>query len=125
MSSSFASRSLFSTMDKAILHTIICEFQTTTLKQFRNVFLGQLRPGIKYSFNYSFPGRGLHIPTFSKLMDNFTKPLIIQSGHPRFNWFIPTNIKCLNIFYAPTWNDHAIYIHFFKSFLMPSVIWHS
>ena len=64
---------------------IIYKVQTTTLKQFYNVFLGQLRPGVKYSFNYSFHGRGLHISTFSNLMDTFTKPLIIQFGHPRFN----------------------------------------
>ena len=54
-----------------------------------------MRPGIKYSFNYSFPGRGLHIPTFCKLMDTFMKPLNIQFGHPRFKWLIPNTYQML------------------------------
>ena len=122
--SSFARLFLFYTMDKVILRTIIFKVQTTTLKQFCNVLPGQLRPGVKYPFNYSFPGRGLHISIFSKLMYTFTKLLIIKFGHPHFKWLIPTHIWCLNIFCAPIWNDHAIYIHFFKPFLTIFVIWY-
>ena len=64
---------------------------------------------------YSFPGRGFHISTFSKLTNTFTKSLIMQFGHPHFKWLISTHIRCLNIFCTPTWNGHAIFIHFFKS----------
>ena len=98
---------------KVILHTVIRKVQITTLQWFY-VFIGQLRPGIKYPFNYSFPRRELNISTFSKLMDTFTKLLIIQLGHPCFKWFVPTHIRCLNIFCAPTWNN--IYIHLFQIF---------
>ena len=101
-------------LNKVILRTIICKIQITILKRFYNLFFGQLRLGVKYPLNYFFPGIGLHISTFSKLMDTFTKTLIIQSGHPRFKWLIPTHIKCLDIFCAPTWNDHAIYIYFLQ-----------
>ena len=73
----------------------------------------------------SLSGKGLHIPTFSKLMDTFTKLLIIQFGHPRFRWLIPTHIRCLNIFCTPTCNDHVLRFISFKSFLMLSVILHS
>ena len=41
-----------------------------------------------------------------------------------FKWLIPTHIRCLNIFCVPTWNDRAIYINLFESFLTLSVIWH-
>ena len=65
-----------------MIRSIICKVQTTRLKRFYNVFLGQLRPGVKNPLDYFFPGRRLHIFIFSKLMDTFTKSLIIQFGHP-------------------------------------------
>ena len=100
-------------MDRIILRTIICKVEITTW----SVFLGQLRPIVKYQFNYSFLGRGLLISTFGKLTDTFTKPLIIQFGQPCFKWFIPAHIRCLNIFYAPTVNNQGIYIHLHFFFL--------
>ena len=56
----------------------------------------------KYPFNYSFSGRKLS--TFSKLINTFTKSLIMQFGYPCFKWLISMYIKCLNIFCAPTSN---------------------
>ena len=70
-------------------------------------------------------GKGLHIPTFSKLMDTFTKLLIIQFGHRHFKWVIPTYIRCLNLFCAPTWMITLSTFISFKYFLTLSVIWHS
>ena len=58
----------------------------------------------------------LHISTFSKLMNTFTEPLIIQFGHPCFKWLIQTHNMCMSVFFALTWNDHAIYIHLLQIF---------
>ena len=70
----------------------------------------------------SLSGKGLHIPTFSKLMDTFTKLLIIQFGHRRFKWVIPTYIRCLNLFCAPTWMITLSTFISFKYFLTLSII---
>ena len=55
------------------------------------------RLGIKYPFNYFFSWKGA---TFSKLIDTFTKSLIMQFGHSCFKWLIPTHSRCLKIFCA-------------------------
>ena len=89
----------------------IPSFARLTLERFYNVFFKQMRQGVKYPFNYSFPRSRLHISIFSKLMGTFTKSLIIQFCHPGFKWLIPTHIRWLNIFCAPIWSYHAIYIH--------------
>ena len=91
-------------------------FKPQHLNNFLIFSLNSWRPGVKNPFSYSFPGRGLHISTLCKLMDTFTKPLIIQFDHSCFKWLIPTHNRFLNIFCALTWNDLAIYIHLLQIF---------
>ena len=106
------------------IHPPYHHLQATTFRWFYNVFLGQLRPGVKYPFNYSFPGRKFNISTFNKLMNIFTKPLIVQFDHLVLNGLFISASSAWICFVHPLGIIILSTFISFKSFLTLSVKWH-
>ena len=116
---------LFQRKNTVILRSIIWKGQTIILKRFCNIFIGQLKSGLKYPFIYSFPGRGFHITIFSKLMDTFSKHWSDNSVILTLNGLFHLTSDAWIYFVHPPWMIKLSIFISFISFLTLSIIWHS